>query len=186
MKVSAFLLLFVISLATTATAQSVPQWTAELTAGAGPHTTWAGAAWYFDDPEGVPRVGLAYRVASDATRAVVAKLDCVTDGGFGEKLSCGVTPTGGCYRSFRPGHGASIALGVRQELAALLAVGAAAGIGQYGNAAGGDGVRPYIEGEIALRVFPHVAVMGLGRYVRWSTSGTSYWFAPLMAGLQVH
>jgi hypothetical protein len=185
MKASVLLILCVVSLAPSAAAQ-VPQWTAELTAGAGRHSNRVGATWYFDDPEGVVRVGLAYRVAGNTTRAVVAKLDYLTDGGFGDKTSCAGTPTGGCYNNFHPGRGASIALGVRQELAAPLAVGAAAGLGQYGHGAGGDGVRPYIEGEVFLRVAPHVAVIGLARYVRWTTSGTSYWFAPLMAGLQIH
>jgi hypothetical protein len=184
-KASALLVICVVSLATSAEAQ-VPQWTAELTAGAGRHTNRAGAAWYFDDAEGVVRVGLAFRVAGNATQAVVVKVDYLTDGGFGDKLVCVSAPTGGCYSSFHPGHGASIAFGVRQKLAALLAVGVAAGLGQYGNGAGGDGVRPYVESELALRVAPHLTVIGLGRYVRWSTSGTSYWFAPLMVGLQVH
>ena len=184
MKVAVFLSLFGVSLAASATAQ-VPQWTAELTAGAGRHTNRAGTAWYFDGPDGVLRVGVAYRVAGGPTQALVAKVDYLTDGNFGEKLSCTVTPTGGCYSNFRSGHGASIALGVRTNLATLLSLGAAAGIGQNRNSSGGDGVRPYVEGDVAVLLFPHVAVMGLGRYVRLSTNGTSYWFAPLMVGLQV-
>ena len=27
---------------------------------------------------------------------------------------------------------------------------------------------------------------GLGRYVRWSAGEGTYWFAPLMAGIQIH
>ncbi len=185
MNVSVLIVLCVASLATSAAAQ-VPKWSAEFTAGAGGHTNRAGTAWYFDGIEAVVRAGLAYRVAGSATRAVVAKLDYLTDGGFGDKLSCAGTPTGGCYSTFHPGHGASIAFGVRQELPARLGVGAAAGLGHYGNGAGGDGIRPYLEGDIVLRVAPHVAAIGLARYVRWSSSGTSYWFAPVMAGLQLY
>ena len=173
-------------LARAASAQSLPRWTGELTVGEGRHTARAGTALYFDDYGGLLRAGLGYRIAGRGQRAAYVKLDYATDGDFADKLVCAVTPVGGCYQRFHAGHGGSVALGVRQRLVGPLVVGAAAGIGQYGGSAGGAGVRPYVEGEINLRVFPHVAVMGLGRYVRWSAAEGPYWFVPLMAGLQIH
>jgi hypothetical protein len=145
-----------------------------------------GSAWYFDDTEGLLRIGVGYRLMGSSTLGAYGKLDYVTDARSGEKLSCAGTPVGGCYRSFRPGRGGSVALGVRQMIASRLMVGAAAGIGPYGNVAVKDGIRPYVDGEVSLRALPHVAVMGLGRYYRWSSQGYSYWYAPLMVGLQIH
>lgn len=186
MKALTIVLSIVVLAARTAAAQSLPRWTGELTVGAGRHTTRAGTGWYFDEAEGVMRIGATYRLSGAASRAAYIKFDYVTDLHSGEKLSCAVTPTGGCYSDFRPGHGASVALGARQRILSPLVVGVAVGIGEYGAATAEDGLRPYAEGELALRVAPHVAVMASSRYLRWSKAGTAYWFAPVMVGVQLH
>jgi len=186
MRLGTSLAVAVFALAHAASAQSLPQWTGELTVGEGRHTARAGNTLFFDDYGGLMRVGLSYRITGTGPRAAYVKLDYVTDGDFADNLVCAVTPAGGCYQRFHAGHGGSTALGVRQRLVGPLVVGAAAGIGQYGGSAGGAGVRPYVEGEISLHVLPHVAVMGLGRYVRWSAGENTYWVAPLMAGIQIH
>ena len=119
MRLRTSLAVAVFALARAASAQSLPQWTGELTAGEGRHTARAGTALFFDDYGGLVRVGLGYRITGTSARAAYVKLDSATDGDFADNLVCAVTP-------------------------------------------------------------------GLGRYVRWSAGEGTYWFAPLMAGIQIH
>ena len=185
MKVALLGLCIAIAMNQSAHAQSLPRWTAELSGGQGSHPTQIGSARFFDSPEALLRIGASFNLTGGDATAAYAKVDYVTDGQMGEKLSCAVTPTGGCYGTFHPGHGGSVALGVRQAVFAPLAVGLAAGIGQYGGSAGGGGVRPYVEAEIALRIMPHFALMASARYLQWSSAGAKYWYAPILAGVQV-
>lgn len=184
MKFAVAVLLLGVGLAQATHAQALPRWTVELSGGQGGHPTLAGNTWYFDSPEAVLRFGTSYKLAEKAATALYAKLDYVTDWQMAEKLSCAVTPTGGCYSTFHPGHGGSVALGLRSAIAAPVLVGADAGIGQYGGSAGGSGVRPYAEAELAVRILPHLAVMASGRYLQWSSAGVHYWYAPILFGLQ--
>jgi hypothetical protein len=186
MKIASMLVAVVASLSSTASAQSLSRWTAELTIGAGAHTNRAGESWFYDDLAGQLRVGLAYRVQSGATRAAYAKLDYVTEPLSGDFLICRITPNGGCYSHFHPGPGGSVALGVRQMVGQPLVVGAALGMGKYGDGTTSGGIRPYVEGDIALRVIPHFAIVATARYLRWSSDGAPYWFAPLMGGIRVY
>ena len=186
MKRLVILLCCVVTVAGSAAAQSLPRWTLELTAGAGSHTTTAGDEWYFDDAQAVMRGGIAFRLFGTPTRAAYAKLDYLTRVVTGDYLVCTLTPAGGCYSRFEPSRGSSVALGVRQMIVAPLSIGAAAGVGRYGDGAVKGGVRPYVEGEVAWNVLPHVAITATGRYMRWATEGRRYWFAPVMGGLQLH
>ena len=185
MKASAAALLLGVALVQSAHAQSLPGWTVEFSGGQGNHPTRAGNAWYFDVPEAVLRVGASYQLAGNAGTAASAKLDYLTDWHMGEKASCTVTPTGGCYGTFHPGHGGSVAVGVRQTIVAPLVVGAAAGVGQYGGSDGGSGLRPYVEAELVVRIVRHLALTASGRYMNWSAAGVRYWYAPILFGLQL-
>ena len=92
MRLGTSLAVAVFALARAASAQSLPQWTGELTVGEGRHTARAGNVLFFDDYGGLVRVGLSYRITGTGPRAAYVKLDYATDGDFADNLVCAVTP----------------------------------------------------------------------------------------------
>ena len=161
-------------------AQTIPRFSAELTAGNGTRPVNVGQVWYSTPArESYLRTGVAIRIGSPGRVRPVLTGDYSHD--FrGDQISlCGLAPNGTCIQYFPNTDGPSGGVGVRAMLHRRLVVGAGAGVARYSEAA------QYVEGEAAIGLTRHVQLLAHWRRLAWrEPAGGRIWFQPLTFGVR--
>lgn len=162
-------------------AQTIPRFSAELTAGNGTRPVNVGEVWYSTHArESYLRTGVAVRIGSPGRVRPVLTGD-YSHAFRGDQISlCGLAPNGSCIQYFPNTDGVSGGVGVRALLHSRLLVGAGAGVARYSD------VARYVEGEAAIGLTRHVQLLAHWRRLSWrEPAGGRIWFQPLTVGVRV-
>ena len=152
---------------------------ADAVAGGGPRTRHTGTRWFRGSATAYGRLSVAMLGPSfHGIRPLIAVDRSVVLENGDEVSMCDPAPDGSCYGHFPRGAGIFAGAGLRASPQRWADVDIAAGHGSMG----GSGW--YVDGDVALRIYGHVRVVGLTRrVVIRQPSGFHLWWQPMAVGV---